>query len=107
MRLCVAVISEVMCGTHLPLIVAKADAEVRHGSEDGYERLNGITVHYRPVLFEVLWSEPTLVDNSATKWSCQSQNLYNYYSKGFWNVHFIYILPLTSLLITQGTSQNS
>jgi hypothetical protein len=51
--------------TYLSLIVAKADTKIRHGPQNGHQGLDGVTVHNRPVLLEVLRRKTALVDNSA------------------------------------------
>lgn len=39
--------------------------EVRHGPQDGHQRLYRVAVDDRPVLFEVLGGEAALVDDSG------------------------------------------
>jgi len=51
--------------TYLSLIVAEADNKIRHGPQNGHQRLDGVTVHNRPVLLEVLRRKTALVDNSV------------------------------------------
>ena len=51
--------------TYLSLIVAEADTKIRHSSQNGHQGLDGVTVHNRPVLLEVLRRKTALVDNSV------------------------------------------
>jgi len=51
--------------TYLSLIVAEADTKIRHGPQNGHQGLDGVTVHNRPVLLEVLRRKTALVDNSV------------------------------------------
>ena len=51
--------------TYLSLIVAEADNKIRHGPQNGHQGLDGVTVHNRPVLLEVLRRKTALADNSV------------------------------------------
>lgn len=56
----------IQCVTaYLSLIVAEADTKIRHGPQNGHQGLDGVAVHNRPVLLEVLRRKTALVDNSA------------------------------------------
>ena len=48
---------------YLSFVVDKGNAQIRHGSEDGHQRLDRIAVHHRPVLFEIIGRKSALVDN--------------------------------------------
>ena len=50
-------------GVALSLVVGEGDVEVRHGPEDGNQRLDGVTVDNWAVLLEVLAGEATLMDD--------------------------------------------
>lgn len=47
----------------LPVPPGEADGQVRHGPQDGHQRLDGVGVHHRPVLLVVLRGEALLVND--------------------------------------------
>ena len=53
--------------THLSVCVGEGDAEVGHGPEDSDQRLDGVAVDHRTVLFEVFRREAALVDDPRRK----------------------------------------
>ena len=48
---------------HLSILADKSHSKVWHGPEDGDEWLDGVAVHDRPVLLEVLRCKPALVND--------------------------------------------
>ena len=55
----------VLCECYLSLVVDEGNAQVGHSSQNGHQRLDGVAVDHRPVLFEVVRREAALVNNSA------------------------------------------
>ena len=53
--------------THLSILVDKSDTQVRHCSQNGDQRLNGVAVDDRSILFEVFYSEAAFVNNPVRK----------------------------------------
>ena len=49
---------------YLSVGVGEGDAQVGHRPENGHQRLDGVTVDYRTILFEIFGRETALVDNS-------------------------------------------
>jgi len=58
-----------VCVTHLSVRVSERYGEVwvRHGPQNSHQRLDGVGVHHRPVLFEVFRGEATLVNDPGNK----------------------------------------
>lgn len=55
---------------HLTILVAVGDAQIRHSTQDGDERLDSVAVHNGPILLEVFICKATFVDNSVDKQLC-------------------------------------
>lgn len=49
---------------YLSLVVDERDAQIRHGSEDGHQGLDGVAVDDGSVLLEIVRRETTLVNDS-------------------------------------------
>lgn len=52
---------------YLSLVVDEGDAQIGHGSQDGHQRLNGVAVDHRSILFEIIRCEAALVNDSKLK----------------------------------------
>lgn len=52
---------------YLSLVVDEGDAQIGHGSQDGHQRLNGVAVDHRSILFEIVRCEAALVNDSKLK----------------------------------------
>jgi len=53
-----------VCFCYLSLVVDEGDAQIRHGSQDGHQRLNSVAVDHRSILFEIIRCEAALVNDS-------------------------------------------
>lgn len=70
--------------THLSVRVGERYGEVwvRHGTQNSHQRLDGVGVHHRSVLFEVFRGEATLVNDPGKKRQKRALVQQRHHSKG-------------------------
>lgn len=82
---------------YLSLVVDEGDAQIGHGSQDGHQRLNGVAVDHRSILFEIVRCEAALVNDSKLKMRKIGNFSFSFSGREFSNDFFLINAQLSLL----------